>query len=60
MKKTYKAPAIELYQMFAEQMVAASITDIGGDVADDLDLGTGETPEEADVKGNYYGSDLFD
>ena len=59
MKKTYKAPAIELYQMFAEQMVAASIRTVEGDSG--ITLGDeDDAPDQADVKGNYFGESLFD
>ena len=35
----------------AKQMIAYSITGVGGDVLDDLEIGLGEAPGSADVKG---------
>ena len=50
MKKTYIIPAIEVTPVVAEQMIAASITKVDGNSG--LELGDGEVPGEADVKGN--------
>jgi len=58
MKKTYIIPSVEVTYVVAEQMVAASITSVGGDA--NIEIGTGETPEEADVKGNPFGDSIFD
>ena len=54
MKKTYIIPVTEISQGVAEQMIAASITNISGD--SDLPIGTDEVPSEADVKesGNSF------
>ena len=52
MKKTYIIPTTEVTFVVAEQMIANSITGVGGD--SDIDLGDGEVPGEADVKGNSY------
>jgi hypothetical protein len=53
-KKTYLIPVTEISQGVAEQMIAASITNISGD--SDLPIGTDEVPSEADVKesGNSF------
>lgn len=58
MKKTYISPAMDVTYMVAEQMIAASITGIGGDSG--IGKGTGEVPTDADVKGNFYGETIFD
>lgn len=60
MKKTYITPVTDICQMDAEQMVAASITEVGGNSG--IEMGTGETPEEADIKeaGNFFGESIFD
>ncbi|MBO7068263.1 MAG: hypothetical protein J6W52_06240 [Bacteroidaceae bacterium] len=48
MKKTYIIPATEISHGIVEEMIAASITNIGGD--SDLKLGEGDIPDEADVR----------
>lgn len=48
MKKTYLVPATKVESAVVEQMIAASITQVGGD--SNLQIGTGETPTNADVK----------
>jgi hypothetical protein len=58
MKKTYISPAMDVTYMVAEQMIAASITGIGGNSG--IGQGTGEVPTDADVKGNFYGETIFD
>ena len=58
MKKTYISPAMDVTYMVAEQMIANSITKVGGDSG--IGIGTGETPTDADVKGNFYGESIFD
>jgi len=58
MKKTYISPAMDVTYMVAEQMIANSITGVGGDA--NIGIGDGETPTEADVKGNFYGESIFD
>lgn len=50
MKKTYIVPAITELRVQTEVMIANSITDVGGNSG--IDLGEGEVPTEADVKGN--------
>ena len=52
MKKTYIIPTTEVTFVVADQMIANSITDVGGNSG--IGLGDGEVPEEADVKGNSY------
>ena len=58
MKKTYISPAMDVTYMVAEQMIANSITNVGGNSG--IGIGTGETPTDADVKGNFYGESIFD
>ena len=59
MKKTYIIPELTVQLMHAEQMIAASITKVGGDAQ--IELGSGDTPTEADVKsGSFYGETIFD
>ena len=48
MKKTYIIPATKVESAVVEQMLANSITQVGGDSG--LGIGTGETPTNADVK----------
>jgi hypothetical protein len=59
MKKTYMTPALEVQYVQFEQMIALSITGVGGNsgigIGKDDDL-----PEEADVKGNPFGDSIFD
>ena len=52
MKKTYISPVVSEQVLATEQLLANSITEIGGNSG--LQPGTGDTPEEADVKGNGY------
>ena len=48
-KKTYISPAIKNETALeTESMIAASITDVGGDSG--IGIGTGETPTNADTK----------
>lgn len=58
MKKTYISPAMDVTYMVATQMLANSILTTGGDSG--IDIGKGETPTEADVKGNFFGESIFD
>jgi hypothetical protein len=58
MKKNYIIPAMQLMEMGAESMVAASITNITGDSG--IEKGTGDIPTEADVNTNPFGETLFD
>ena len=48
MKKTYIIPATKVESGVVEEMIASSITNIGGESG--LPIGTGETPTDADVK----------
>ena len=57
-KKTYIIPAVEVSFAEAEQIIAASITNIGGDSG--LEINTGETPDEGDVKEfDFFGDEAF-
>jgi len=47
MKKTYIFPATKVEAAVIEEMIAASITNIGGD--SNLGMGDGEIPDDADV-----------
>ena len=58
MKKNYIIPAMQLMEMGAESMVAASITSISGNSG--IEIGTEETPTEADVNTNPFGETLFE
>ena len=58
MKKNYIAPSVYVQMIHAENMIAASITKIGGDAG--IEIGTGEIPTEADVKGNIFEESDFD
>ena len=58
MKKTYIAPELYMQLIQAEQMIAASITNVGGDSG--IQIGEGDTPTEADVKGNFFGDSPWD
>ena len=58
MKKTYIIPATEISQGIVEEMIAASITEIGGDSG--LELGEGDAPGDADVKEfDFFGDEAF-
>ena len=58
MKKVYIIPTIEVSLAEAVQVIAASITDIGGDSG--LGKNTGEVPKEGDVKEfDFFGDDIF-
>ena len=48
MKKTYVIPATKVEAAVIEEMIAASITGIGGDSG--IGLGDGDAPGDADVK----------
>lgn len=48
MKKTYIIPATKVESAVIEEMIAASITNVGGDSG--LTFGEGDTPTDADVK----------
>ena len=50
MKKDYISPEVNITYVEAYNMIAASVTEVGGDVTD-LELGEGEAPGEADAKG---------
>ena len=60
MKKTYMTPALSEHTIQTEMLIAASITGVGGNAG--IGKGTGDIPEEADVKdgGNYFGETIFD
>ena len=60
MKKTYIVPTTNVTFCEATQMIAASITGVGGNSG--IQMGTDETaPTEADVKdGNFFGESIFD
>lgn len=60
MKKTYITPVTDICQMDAEQMVAASITSVGGNSG--IEMGDDDTPTEADIKeaGNFFGESIFE
>ena len=58
MKKNYIAPSVYVQMIHAENMIAASITKIGGDA--NIGIGTGDIPTEADVKGNLFEENVFD
>lgn len=58
MKKTYISPAMDVTYMVAEQMIANSITKVGGDSG--IGKGDGPVPTDADVKGSFYGETIFD
>ena len=58
MKKTYLTPLTIVEFTQAETMIAASITKIGGNSG--IEVGTGDTPEEADVKEfDFFGDKAF-
>jgi hypothetical protein len=48
MKKIYIIPATKVEAAVIEEMIASSITEVGGNSG--LGLGDGETPGEADTK----------
>ena len=60
MKKTYISPAMDVTVMVAEQMIANSITGVGGNSGIQPANPTDPVPGEADVKGNFYGETIFD
>ena len=58
MKKNYIAPEIEITALRTAEMLAASITNVGGDA--DLELGKGEAPGEANSHERVWGNTLWD
>ncbi|MBP5771034.1 MAG: hypothetical protein J6W75_06695 [Bacteroidaceae bacterium] len=58
MKKNYMAPALFEQLVQAEQMIANSITSVGGNAG--IQMGDGEAPTAADVKGNPFGESIFE
>lgn len=55
MKKTYISPAMDVTLIVAEQVIAGSITEVGGDAGITMPEDPSEPiPTEADVKGNSY------
>ena len=58
MKKTYIIPATKASSAMPVQIIAASITTIGGDSG--LEINTGEIPDEGDVKEfDFFGDEAF-
>ena len=51
---------MDVTYMVAEQMIAASITGVGGNSGIQPADPTDPVPGEADVKGNFYGETIFD
>ena len=49
MKKNYISPEVNITYVEAHNMIAASVTNVGGDSG--IEKGDGETPTEADAKG---------
>ena len=49
MKKDYISPEVNITYVEAYNMIAASVTNVGGDA--EIGLGTDEAPGEADAKG---------
>ena len=61
MKKTYISPAMDVTLYVAEQMLAGSITSVGGNAGIGLaDPNTQDPPAEGDVKANPFGESIFD
>ena len=59
MNKTYIIPTIEVSLAEVEQIIATSITNIGGDSG--LGMNTGEVPDEGNAKEfNFFGDDTFE
>lgn len=48
MKKVYMAPAVKINDAELGDLLQASITGVGGD--SNIEIGTGETPTEADAR----------
>lgn len=49
---------MDVTYMVATQMLAGSVTGVGGNSG--IGMGDGDTPSEADVKGNFFGESIFD
>ena len=49
MKKDYISPEVNVTYVEALSMIAASVTEVGGN--SDIEMGEGEAPDEADAKG---------
>ena len=62
MKKTYIIPALHVQRVQAEQMIAVSITGVGGNA--DIEVAdpnpTTGVPTNADTKGNFYGDAVWE
>ena len=58
MKKTYIAPTSRETLYGVEQIIAGSITNIGGDSG--IGLGEGDAPGEADAPKNPFGDSVFE
>ena len=52
MKKIYIIPATKVEAAVIEEMIASSITEVGGNSG--LQIGTGETPTNADTKEDSF------
>lgn len=50
MKKIYMTPEVNITYVEAQKMIAASVTEVGGN--SDIVMGEGEAPDEADAKQN--------
>ena len=57
MKKSYLQPETEVLNVNVIQMLANSITNVGGNSG--LELGEGDAPETADVKGSVFEEDFW-
>ena len=58
MKKTYIAPVVEGVQMDAEEIIATSVTAVGGNSG--LKRSFDDAPTEADVKGGFFDEDPWE
>ena len=58
MKTAYITPQTIVETAQAETMLAVSIIQTGGDA--DIHVGTGDAPDEADVKEYRFGENIFD
>ena len=58
MKKNYIVPSLQPMDMGVENMLAGSVTNVGGNSG--ITLGEGEAPTTADVNANPFGDSIFD
>ena len=58
MKKNYIVPSLQPMDMGVENMLAGSITNVGGNAG--ITPGDGEVPTEANVNANPFGDSIFD